>query len=110
MAASITFSKRILANLFLLLANQKECAEWWFGFNTNDKDINDINKIEPTRYHNKYSLNELLGISYSDWNMFLLDSQIIVKRGKQIKFSIDNLERFKCDFNLQFVSTFHSKR
>ena len=46
MAASITSSKRILANLFLLLANQKECAEWWFGFNTNDEDINDINKIE----------------------------------------------------------------
>ena len=47
MAASITSSKRILANLFLLLANQIDCAEWWFGFNTKDKDLNDINNVEP---------------------------------------------------------------
>ena len=59
MATSIPSSKRILANLFELLSNQNECAGWWFGFNTKNKDPNNKDVVETTRAPNKYSLTKL---------------------------------------------------
>ena len=59
MATSIPSSKRILANSYELLSNQNECVEWWFGFNTKNKDLNNKYVVQPTRAPNKYSLTKL---------------------------------------------------
>ena len=109
MSTSFSSSKRILANLFELLSKQKKCAEWWFGLNTNENDLYNKNKVEQTRAHNKYSLYELLGISNSDWNLFLLDCKIFIKRGGKFQINKNNLDLFKSECKLQFISTYYSK-
>ena len=106
MATSIPSSKRILANLFELLSNQNECVEWWFGFQTKNKNLN---IVQPTKAPNKYLFYELIGISSSDWNLFLY-CKFLMKRDEKFLLSENNLEVYKSEFNLQFVSTIHSKR
>ena len=109
MDTSIPSSKRFLANLFELLSNQKECVEWWFGFKTKNKDLNNKDVVPPTRAPNKYLFYELISISSSDWNLFLY-CQILMKRDEKFLLSENNLEVYKSEFNLQLVSTIHSKR
>ena len=47
---------------------------------------------------------ELIGISNSDWNSFVRDCQMLMKRGLKILLSKDNLEAFKSELYLQFTT------
>ena len=52
----------------------------------------------------QYSIYELIGLSNSDWNLFLFDCLIFMKRDQKFQLSKDNLEAFKSEFNQQFTA------